>query len=273
MSATHLHPKQFLFFVRDLYRSRWLIAQLTKKDFIERYVTSYLGFVWAFVHPLATLCVLWFVFQVGFKVQPVKNVPFVLWLMAGLIPWFFLSESLIGASNAIVERSYLIKKVVFRATILPLVKVLSNLLIQLCFIILLFAVYLYYGFPLRAYNLQVFYYLGASVALVLGIAWTTSALTVFARDVTQFLQVALQIGFWITPIFWELKLIPPRFHVYLKLNPVFYIAEGYRDAFVNEVWFWQHPYQTPYFWVVTLGLWALGTIVFKRLRPHFADVL
>ncbi len=59
----------------------------------------------------------------------------------------------------------------------------------------------------------------------------------------------------------------------LKLNPMFYIVQGYRDAFVNKVWFWERPWLSLYFWIVTLVFWLIGTRLFKKLKVHFADVL
>jgi len=125
--------KHFFIFLTDLYKIRALIWQLTKRDFKSRYLGSYLGLLWAFIHPSVTIMVLWFVFQVGFKSRPVQNVPFILWLMSGIIPWFFFSEAFASASNSIVEYNYLVKKVVFRVSALPLVKILSATFIHLFF--------------------------------------------------------------------------------------------------------------------------------------------
>ena len=85
----------------------------------------------------------------------------------------------------------------------------------------------------------------------------------------------MQVLMWSTPIMWNIDAMNPSpvLGFILKLNPMFYIVQGYRDAMINGVWFFEKPYLTIYFWVLTLALFLLGTTVFKRLRVHFADVL
>jgi len=83
----------------------------------------------------------------------------------------------------------------------------------------------------------------------------------------------LKMLFWMTPIFWNIDMLPVRFRFFLKLNPLFYIVQGYRESFIYKVPFWTHPYYALYFWGLSLIIFILGVLVFKRLRPHFADVL
>lgn len=259
--------------VINIFRSREMLWQMTKQDFRQRYLGSYLGILWAFIQPAISVLIFWFVFQVGFKSMPVDNFPFILWLICGMFPWFFLSDAVSNASNAIVESSYLVKKVVFRVELLPIVKIMSALIVHVFFIVVLFAMFAAYGYPVRIFNLQFLYYSFAMICLVLGVSWLTSALSVFLRDVGQVVAMLLQFGFWGTPIFWSFKLIPPQYHFWLQLNPAYYIVEGYRQSFIYHEWFWEHPHLTLYFWVVTAAFMLIGAILFKKLRPHFADVL
>lgn len=250
-----------------------LLWELTKKDLQKRYLGSYLGILWAFIQPGITVLIFWFVFQVGFKSMPVDNFPFVLWLVTGMFPWFFISDVLSSATNSILENSYLVKKMVFKIELLPLVKLGSALIVHLFFIGILFFMFALYGYWPSIYNLQVIYYLFAAVCLFLGLSWMTSALTVFLKDIGQLVGVVLQFTFWMTPIFWSFRIIPPRYVIFLKLNPVYYIVEGYRNAFIYHQWFWENLQLTGYYWTVTLICLGLGMITFSKLRPHFADVL
>jgi len=265
--------KLFMNFVLDVLRSRRLLWELTKKDFRVRYLGSYLGVIWAFIQPMITVLIFWFVFQVGFKSMPVDNFPFILWLVTGMFPWFFVSDSVSGSVGAVLENTYLVKKVVFRVSLLPLVKIISALLVHFFFIGVLFVMYLIYGFHPTIYNLQVVYYLFAVICLLLGFSWLTSALIVFLKDIGQVVAMVLQFAFWMTPIFWSFKIIPPEYQLILKLNPLYYIVEGYRNCFIYNHWFWQDPWLTLYYWSVTLVVMVTGAIAFKKLRPHFADVL
>ncbi len=260
-------------FLHEMIQNRAVFKSLVINDFKQRYLGSYLGILWAFIQPLITVLIFWFVFQVGFKTQPVNDVPFVLWLVAGMFPWFFFAEALSNATNAILENAYLVKKVVFKVAFLPIIKIISALLVHIFFIGVLYILFLLYGYSFSLYWLQIFYYLFATIVLVLGISYFTSSVVIFFRDMGQLVAMLLQFGFWMTPIFWSINIIPEKYQWLLKLNPLFYIVEGYRDSMIHEVWFWEKPLLTFYFWTVVIGMLWIGFSTFKRLKPHFADVL
>ncbi|MNN31636.1 Teichoic acid translocation permease protein TagG [compost metagenome] len=109
--------------------------------------------------------------------------------------------------------------------------------------------------------------------LLLGLSWITSALVVFLKDVGQVISMILQFGFWLTPIFYSYQALPEKYAFLLKLNPMYYITEGYRGIFIYKFWFWERPDLTLYYWIVSLSVLVIGYLLFKRLRPHFADVL
>ncbi|MBE8952923.1 MAG: ABC transporter permease [Quinella sp. 1Q7] len=259
--------------IGDIIANRKFLWQMTKRDFRQRYLGSYLGILWAFIQPTVTVMIFWFVFQVGFKSTPVDNFPFILWLVCGMFPWFFLSESISSATNSVIESAFLVKKIVFRVELLPIVKIISALVVHMFFVAVLMLMFAAYGYAASIYNLQVVYYLFAMICLSLGLSWLTSSLTVFLRDVGQFVSMILQFGFWGTPIFWSLNMVPERFQFVLKLNPAYYLVEGYRQSFIYREWFWEHPHLTAYFWLVTAAVMILGAWCFRKLRPHFADVL
>lgn len=265
--------REFIRFLTDTFRTRRIIFELAKSDFKSKYLGSCLGLLWAFIHPAITILIFWFVFEVGFKLQPVQNFPFVLWLMAGIIPWFMFSDSLSGSSYSVLENSYLVKKVVFRVSVLPLVKILSVLAIHLFLMGLMLAVFIFHGYYPNIHNLQFLYYLFALLVLSLGLSWLTSALIVVVRDVGQLVRMSIQFGFWLTPVFWSADILPKKYRALIYLNPVHYVVEGYRESFITDVWFWEHPLRTIYFWVVATLIFCSGALVFRRLRPHFADVL
>lgn len=260
-------------FLKSIYKNRTLLWQLTKNDFKQKYLGNFLGVAWAFIQPTATIAIFWFVFQVGFKSKPVGDYPFILWLIAGMLPWFFFAETLATATNSILANNFLVKKVVFRVSLLPIISILTTLIVHLFFILFMFGMFIYYGYYPDIYWLQVFYYLFALIVLLLGLSWITSSVVVFFRDLGQIIAMVIQFGFWLTPIFWSIGMIPQKYHWLLKLNPIYYIIQGYRDSLINHKWFWEHPNMTIYYWIVTMAIFIVGSLIFKRLRPHFADVL
>ncbi|HOF17325.1 MAG TPA: ABC transporter permease [Phycisphaerae bacterium] len=268
--------KHFLLFLRGLHEDRRVIAQLTRRDFQTRYLGSYLGLVWAFVQPAVTIAIFWFVFEVGLRQRGVSGEPFVLFLVSGLIPWFFFADALSGATTAVLQNDFLVKNVVFRVSVLPIVRVLCALFIHAFFLCVLVGLFALYGRWPDAYSLQVLYYSAGAAVLLLGLGWGLSAVGPFVRDLPHLVNVVVQLGFWLTPIVWNFEFVERKSRLIatlLKLNPMFYVVRGYRDALVTKVWFWQHPWGTAYFWCVTGAVFVLGATVFRRLRPHFADVL
>jgi teichoic acid transport system permease protein len=258
----------------EIKNNKSLIWNLSKNDFKTKYAGSYLGIIWAFIQPIVTILVYWFVFEFGLKAgSPMEGVPFVVWFVSGIIPWFFFQEALMNATNCMMEYSYLVKKVVFKISILPVVKTISALFVHLVFIGFLFVVASIYGFYPTQYSIQLIYYSFCTFCLSLAISYATSAMIIFFRDLGQVISIFLQIGMWMTPIMWSYTILPQNLQWVAKLNPMYYIVEGYRDTFINHIWFYQRYFQTIYFWVITLSLFVFGTIIFKKLKPHFADVL
>lgn len=269
------HKEKVLALPVELFQNRKLIFSLAKNDFKTKYAGSYLGIVWAFIQPIVTVLVYWFVFQVGLKSPGANGFPFVLWMIAGLVPWFFFSDVLNAGTNALLEYSYLVKKVVFKISILPMVKEISALFVHLFFVAFMVFLYSCYGYFPDLYFLQLLYYSFCVFVFSLGICYATCAIVIFFRDLSQIISIVLQVGVWVTPIMWNIDQVSmPSFLLkLLKLNPFYYIVQGYRDSLINKVWFFEHFDLTIYFWIVTLALFGIGTIIFKRLKVHFADVL
>ncbi len=264
-----------------LVSSRGLIWNLAKNDIKKKFAGSYFGIVWAFVQPVITVLLYWFVFEFGLhqKASDLRTgieIPFVMWLMAGLVPWFYFQEAMNGGTGVLVEYSYLVKKVVFQIDTLPVVKMISALFTHLFFVLFAVAVFWVMGYPPDLYTLLVIYYSFCMIVLATGIVYATGAVTVFFRDMKEVVAILLQIGMWVTPIMWNFEAmtqIPGWAAVLLKLNPMYYIVSGYRNALIHKIGFWENWGLTIYFWVVTILILIVGTSVFKRLRPHFADVL
>ncbi len=257
----------------DLWHNRRLMFSLAANDFKTKYSGSYFGTIWAFIQPICTILVFWFVFQVGFRSTDVGNVPYIIWFIAGIIPWFFFSDAWNSASNCLIEYSFLVKKVVFNVHILPLVKIVSNLFVHIFFVFFMLAIYIIYGLRPGIYMLQILYYSFCMIALVISLSLITAPLMVFFKDLGQIMNIVLQFGMWLTPILWNIDIIPSNLRGIFKLNPMYYIVQGYRDSLIYNVVFWNNIKQTLYFWIVVFVLMLMGCIIFRKLRPHFADVL
>ena len=241
---------------KELFKNKKLIFSLAKNDFKTRFAGSYFGILWAFVNP-------------------VGEHPYVLDLVSGIVPWFLFQEALIMGSNAMLDYSYLVKKVVFKIEILPMVKLLSSTFVHLFFIAFAIIIFMFMGYFPQVYIVQLLYYLLCLWLLILTMLYFTTSVILFFRDLGQIISIFMQVLMWTVPVLWtegQLSGHPMILNI-LKINPMFYIITGYRDSLVDGRWFFEKPVMTLYFWCVVILLYIFGTIVFKRLRPHFADVL
>lgn len=259
----------------ELYQSRHLIWKLAKNDFKKRYAGSYMGAVWALAQPVVTVAMYYIVFDklMGGAGRGVEDVPFVLFLTAGLVPWFYFNEALNNGTNALREYDYLVKKVVFKISILPIIKVIAATFIHVFFVAVLLVVAAFYGYYPNIYTIQILYYSFCMFVFVLALCYATCSVVVFFKDLTQIINIVLQIGIWATPILWNMDSVPYKWVFILKLNPLVYIVGGYRNAIYGKEWFFQDFFSTMYFWIVTVVLFGIGGAIFRRLKVHFADVL
>lgn len=263
----------FVNFIKLIGLQYHLVLSMAKQEISKQYVGSFLGVLWAFISPMVTVAVFWVVFGLGFRAQPKSDVPFVIWLVAGLAMWSLFSEVISGSGRAVTDYSYLVKRSIFPSQILPLVKMASSIISHVIFLLMLFALIFLYGLPLSLFFLQGVYYIFCTMVITLGIGWLVAALNVFTKDTAKVIEVFIRVGFWMTPIFWELDMMPPWTHIFFKLNPVYYLVQGYRESFIYFVPFWHHPLQTLYFWAVAILLFIAGAIIFQRLKPQFAAML
>ncbi|MBO5504966.1 MAG: ABC transporter permease [Clostridia bacterium] len=250
-----------------------MLLSLAKNDFKAKYAGSALGTIWAFINPVITVLIYWFVFQVAFGNGDVGDVPYVLWLVSGIIPWFFISESWGGATGVFTDYSYLVKKVVFPVEILPMVRIISAFGVHLFFVLLTFIVSIACGVFPHFIHIQILYYMVCAFAISYALGQICAVLNAFLKDTANIVGVIVQMGFWITPIFWNIADIPQSLTFIFKLNPIFYVVQGYRDTFAFGIYFWERWRLLIYFWAITLVLLFIGRILFKRTRPHFADLL
>lgn len=256
-----------------LYANRRLVWQLALYDLRSRYGGTVVGSAWAILNPAILIVVIWVVFVYGLRIASESGPSYFLVLLCGFIPWMAFSEALTAGASSVLNHSYLVRKIAFPLEILPLVNIVSAFIVHGFLVVLLIAILTASGFYPTVHFLQVIYFSLAMMALAAGPAWAFAALNVLNRDVGQALGAIMTIWFWSTPIVWPASNLPAPWLRIVELNPIFYVVEGYRNAFLYgrpplALW----PLDL-YFWGVTGMLFVLGAVVFRRLRPHFADVL
>lgn len=262
--------------MNSLSKSLKIVINLAFSDFKKRFVGSYFGVIWMFIQPLATVLVYTLIFQVGFKsVPPVPGVSYVIWLIPGIIPWFYFQDSILQGTQVLYEYNYLVKKIVFNTEMLPVVKLISVFLSHVCFVVIMFIVFIFARVPITLKSFLVVYFSFALSILSLGIIYLTSAVNVFFKDMGQIVTILMQFGMWMAPIMYDESLFinrAPMLTKLIKLNPIYYVVKGYRFCMIND----QFPdiiQLTIYYFIVTAIVFFIGYKIFNKLKLHFSDVL
>lgn len=250
-----------------------IIIMLSIEDYRKKFVSSVFGFLWSFIQPIVTTLVLWVVFSVGFKAVNVKDVPYICWLLSGLVPWYFFSESVLSATNSLLEYRFILKQMSFPSYIIPIVKVISCLFTHGIFSIILIVFLYKYNLKFDLYWFQILYYFICLIFYILGLSWFVSAVRLFLADINELVSVLIQIGMWFTPILWNVDIIPTHLVKYFKWNPMFYIIQGYRDSLIYKIPVTDRIVDTLFFWIINVLVFLIGYKVFSKLKRHFNDVI
>lgn len=262
--------------LKSIIKDRKMILRLAKNDFKNKFAGSYFGLIWAFAQPVVIVSIYWIVFEKGLRSRPLPEMPdfpYLLWLIAGMCPWFFLNDAMNTSTNCLIEYGYIVKKMKFNIDIIPLIKIVSAAFVHCFFIVLVLAIYIVYGKIPTPYAFQMIYYSIGVFCFSVALVYLTSAINVFFRDMAQIVGIIMQYAMWVIPIMLSESQYPAFVRPILKINPMYYIVEGYRDSLIRHIGFWEHPLQTVYFWAVVIIMFIIGRTVFTKMKPHFADVM
>ena len=249
-----------------------LLKNLVIRDLKHRYVGSIGGFMWSIAQPVSQLLIYWFAFTVVFQTQldvdaPGVNVP--VFLLAGLLPWFLFTDTIMRNCSVLTDNAALITKTTIPAEILPLAITLSNLVTHGAgLIVILAALAGLRHVPLSA--IGIFLYLPILLLFAQGIAWIVSGLQVFVRDTIQVLQIVIAAWFWLTPVMYGANRLKD-FAQIAMLSPVAVSVTGYRQSLLGLS---QPPaLQVALAAAISLAVFFVGALFFRRAKPAFADVL
>lgn len=253
---------------KEIYNYRELLKTNIKKEIRGKYKGSWLGVLWTFLNPLLMLAVYAFVFPYILRVN-VDN--YTIFMIVALIPWNFFTTAIQSGTGSVVANGNILKKVYFPREIIPISITTSqsvNFLIT-CIIMAVFIIFSGVGFSVHALLFPLLVLI--QYILILGLTFILSALTVFVRDIDHFVSVILMLGFYATPIVYQGEMLPKKFQIFLKLNPMAQLVEAYRSI----LYYHRMPDMT------MLVIWGLGSIallvvgylIFKKLEKSFVEEL
>ncbi len=246
---------------------------ISKFDLVKFYKGAALGYAWAIIRPMVTIGVYLFAFTIIRNNPRMGNFPYFLWLIAGLCPWFFISDAIVGGAMSIRTYRHFVTKMKFPISTIPTFTILSKLYVQLMLVGAITVVFMLFGFFPDIYYLQFLIYIPMMYLFFLALSWTLASLSVISRDFENLVKAAIQAILWLSPILWNINDIKSNFlRIILKLNPIGYFVQGYRDILLYKRWFFESPY-TIYMIFVIIIFALIGSRVYKRTYKEFTDVL
>ena len=254
---------------KNIYR----ILAITRYEVISENRDAYLGALWNIISPLMQIGTYWFVFGLGIRGgEPVNGIPYLQWMLSGLIVWFFISACIRKGTTAISSKMSIIEKIKFPVSILVSTVVLGELVNHLIMIAIAYFIFLIQGYKPDIMNLQLIYYLFCGIAFSISFGLVFSSLNMLARDVKNLINSVMRMLFYVTPILWTMENLPEPIQFLMQCNPIYYIVEGYRESFfpgnLNSI----DIYTTIIFWIITLTLFLYGCKLMYKNRFKFVDL-
>lgn len=249
------------------------IFNMAVKDMRKQYSGTFLGYFWSLLKDLIFVFAYWFAIYIGLKGGGKVGYPYMAWLVVGLYGWFFIRDTFAPGAKAIRQNRYLVTKMVYPVSTIPTFKIISSFLSNLLFLPVVIITLILCGVDIKLQFIQLLYYQVAAICLMVGISLFTSALVVVSRDFEMLINSIVFMLFWFTPILFPASNLTGKLAVVMKLNPFYYIVEGYRATFLYGQWFWERPALMLYYWIFVLSMIFLGSFVHGRLRNQFVDIL
>ena len=253
----------------DVFHYRTMIQSLIQRDLRGRYKGSVLGFAWTFLNPLLQLVVYTVVFS---TIMRAGIEDYYLFLFVALIPWIFFSSSLTGGAGCIISQKEMVKKIYFPREVLPIAHVTCQLVNMFFSFLVMIAVLFLSGrgldLALVPYLLPVIF---VEYVLALGIAFITSSITVYLRDLEHILVIIAMAWQFLSPVMYSIDMIPDKMRAVFFVNPMTSVIVAYRDI----LYYKRAPELGTLITATILGcgLLVTGWLLFGRLERHFAEEL
>lgn len=256
------------------YRGRHILKNMLIKDLKSRYAGSLLGPLWSILTPLYYIILYTFIFSTILKVRFSEDEgasSFVVYFLAGLIPWLFFSESVSRGSYAFLENGHIIKKVRFPIEVCALNVMLSSMVSFVIYLLL----YLVYLLLIGRFSINSLFLLPLplfiQVLLIIGISLGIGSITVFFRDITQLTPLLLNAFFFLTPIVYPVSVIPEDIRWVYNLNPFYWITNIYRSILINGTLPGWDQFLYPL--ILSIVVFYVGWFIFKKTNEAFKDIL
>lgn len=262
--------------LKDNWEWRKQIGRLALFDLVKKSRGAVLGWAWFFIKPAMYIFCFWFALEIGLRAgnSDAGAPPYILWLCAGLIPWFFMQDMLGPGLDVLHRYSYLVNKIKFPLSGISTIFSGATLIVELMLMVALFVIYFACGMPLDVYLLQV-----PILLVLMFLFWNTvsilfSQLSAMSKDVKNLMSAMSTPFFWLSGVLFDVKDIHIGWvQTMLDFNPITFFVTAFRGAFYDKTWFWNDPSACVGFVVVFAITLLAALFVYKKLNEEVCDVL
>lgn len=248
---------------------------LSKNELKKTYKGAVLGPLWALIKPIFTLFILWFAFEIGIRGDSdVSGFPRFVFLLAGYVPWFFISESIIGGARSLRKNSQFVTKISFPVSNIMTFTALSRLYVHIFLAVLMYVSLLFMGYGPSIFNLQLLYYLPLMFIFFLALSWMTAPFSAMSKDFENGVNSIMTGLFWLSGVFWNTYDIQDEFlRKLMYINPINYFVNGYRKSLLYNEFIFDRPMENIIFFVEFAFVLFVGAYSYKKLRKTLPDIL
>lgn len=266
--------KSIRYLVRENTTNLYRIYCIAKYELLADMRDSKFGLFWNFASPAIQVITYWLVFGIGLDRKGYNGIPYMPWVIVGFSAWWFIQPCITQGCSAVFSKKDVITKMKFPISILPATVCVKEFFNHLCMLVIVFLVLLLFGYYPSAYWLNLIYYAFCAFMFVESLSLVTSVLTMIWRDVKKLIVSLMRMLLYLSPVLWPAAFSKiPIMSFIMKLNPVYYIVTGYRDALFFQRNFWEHPAMTLYFWGVVIVLLILGSSLMYHFKRKMVDMI
>ena len=258
----------FIHLTEVISKHHWLIFELVKREIKLRYRGTWLGFLWSMLNPLIMMGVYTLVFSFYIRIDIPRYPAFII---CALLPWIWFSEAVTTGTNCLVDRPGFVRDTIFPSEVLPITAVATGMMNYVFSLPVLLIILLIFRITLGWQLIALPVIMTVQFLFTLGVVFFLGTYHVFFRDLRYIVQLVLLAAFFLTPIIYDYSIVPERFILILKLNPMTHIINGYRQVFFYNEWpFWDN---IGYVFILSIVLIFVGFWSFERQRESFAEDL
>ncbi|TWT07171.1 ABC transporter permease [Planococcus sp. CPCC 101016] len=267
--------KSAMIVLKEQVKFFYLVKRLSVYELRSLTRGNYLGAAWEIINPAIQILIYWFVFGFGIRQrEAIGDIPYFQWMFAGILVWFFINNSIMKSSKSIYSKIRMLSKMNFPMSVIPNYTIFAQFYPHLVLLAVGMVFLQFLGYPVSIYYLQLPIYIIGLLLFLFSFSLITSTLSTIIRDVQMLLQSVMRMLLYLSPILWPPTLLPDSWQPYMKLNPFYYVIEGYRYSLLGEGWYFlENPIYTLYFIGIVAITFLVGAYLHVKFRSQFIDFL